>query len=571
MSRTDQIISRFPDFYGSGDTGNLFYRFIGVFASMLDDAEEELLRVMRTHWVNTADNQGSKGFDASEKGDLDKILALYLESLGGTALLKQGKRRSGEEGKADDALYRTRIMGLIQVLKNGASTRAGIIDIVAANLGIVPDLPYAAEAHDSIGIIEFLPETVSSSAPFQIPLYQEIPFNNLSPVVAVPEFRLEFLSSMPAPLIQPRITNTLTGESIRYNGTVTPGDSLYFLSDGTGLFRGQPFVPEGSLTLPPGISKLRLEAEVGIPEGSFDTAFFDYSQFDEATVREAGIFNAAHFDDSIFSYTVNVAMLEVRYNRLFPGSFMVLIPWDIPGFSANITLTQHSLNRLAAFELPQSLLDALSSSSLLNKEFETKEAFFAALAPLVETQTIAIQLSRKKVTDLTLFGLPATLIAKALTLLNPVSETVHYDRLLDLFNDLAPLKDVEKKMLYAALGTLLDNGSPLAVVLRECLFTDKYARFNISPRGQIKTIVDRVKAAGVYAAIAFEKRFHEDQQLGEHRGLVVEQTPYDQEMIESNFDITSTQGTREQQEISESFSASGVFDYTGFDSLNTFE
>ena len=570
MSRTTQIVSRFPGFYRSGDSENLFYQYIRVFASMLDEAEEDLLGVMRTHWVNTASNEGSKGFDATEKGDLDKILALYLESLGGTALLKQGTRREGAEGKADDALYRTRILGLIQVLKNGASTRAGIIDIVAANLGIVPDLPYAAAAHDNIRIIEFLPQTVSSDAPVLISLYNDIAVNNLSPLPAIPEVRLEFQDSLPAPLLNPRITNPLTGDSIRYNGTVTPGDSLYFLSDSTGLFRGQPFVPEGSLTLAPGPSTLRLEAEVGVPEGRFETAFFDYSQFDIPTVRAAGIFDAAHFDASIFTYTVNVAQLEVRYNRLFPGSFMVSIPWDIPGFSANISLNQHSLDRLAVFGLPQTLLDALSDSTVLNKEFETKEAFFTAIGPLVETQAVAIELTRENVSQLNLFGLPAALVAKALALLDPVAGMAHYDRLEDFFAGLAPLKDAEKKALYGALGTLLKAGSPLELILRESLFTDKFARFNISPRGQIKAIVDRVKAAGVYAVIAFEKRFFEDQQLAEQLGLALKETPYDQEMTESNFDIASTQTTSEQQEMSDFFSAAGVFDYTRFNTLNVF-
>src|SRR3954466_3450193 len=123
MSRTTEIISRFPSFYRSGDSENLFYRFVGVFADMLDRGEEDLIRVMRTHWVNTADNEGSKGFDATVKGDMDKIFGLYLESLGGTVLLKKGTRRPDPDGKLDDNLYRTRILGLIQVLKNGASTK----------------------------------------------------------------------------------------------------------------------------------------------------------------------------------------------------------------------------------------------------------------------------------------------------------------------------------------------------------------------------------------------------------------------------------------------------------------
>ncbi|HSB91486.1 MAG TPA: hypothetical protein VLC28_00150 [Flavitalea sp.] len=569
MSRTTQIISRFPDFYRSNDSENLFYKFIGVFASMLDLAEEDLVRVMRTHWVNTADNEGSKGFDATEKGDLDKIFGLYLESLGGTVLLKQGTRRPGPDGKLDDDLYRTRILGLIQVLKNGASTRTGIIDIVAANLGIVADLPYATTAKETISIIEFLPEIVNNNAaPVSISLYGDIPVNNLSPVPAIPELRLEFLLTLPTPLLNPRITNPQTGDSIRYSGTVTPGNSLYFLSDGTGLFRGQPFIPEGRLFLPPGVSTLRLEAEVGVPEGNFNVSFFDFSQFDLSIERETGIFDSAHFDDSIFRYDTEVANLEIRYNRLFPGSFLVVIPWDIPGFSANITLTQHTLDRLVEFGLPQSIPEALQP--LLNQEFETREAFFTEVAPLVATETGTIGLNQKNINQLNLFSVPAALISKLLTLLDADTGNAFFPHLQALFDALAPLKDGEKKALYGAAGILFTAGSPLEIVLRESLFTDKFARFNISPRGQIKTIVDRVKAAGVYAVIAFEKRFFEDQQLEEKLALVLKHSPYDQEMSEFNFDFASTQNTVEDQEMTESFSASGVFNYTGFDSLNTF-
>jgi len=499
MSRTGQIISHFPDFYRSGDSENLFYQFVGVFASMLDDAEEDLLRVMRTHWVNTADNEGSKGFDASEKGDLDKILALYLESLGGTALLKQGKRRTGEEGKADDALYRTRILGLIQVLKNAASTRDGIIDIVAANLGILPDLPYAQEAKSALRIIEFLPEITNSVSGLSVTLFEDIAQTNDSPVPATAEFRLHFHDDLPAPLINPRITLPTTQQSVQYMGAIKPGDELFFLSDNSGLHNGVAFQPVGSLVLPPGTSNLRLEAEIGLPAGSFNNTFFDYSQFDLPTIRSFGQFDLSAFDGAVFAYTIPMAQLEVRYLRLRPGSFTVRIPWDIPGFSVTIILTQHTLDRLAEFDVPATVLDQLTA--LLGQEFEVIEKFYKALNQLDDP---------------------------------------------DL---LQPYRDL---------------------IVRECLFPDKFARFNISPRGQIKTIVERVKAAGVFAVIAFEKRFFEDQQLAERLGLVLKQTALDQEMTEANFDIVSTQSTHEQQEMSDFFSASGVFDYTGFDTLNAF-
>ncbi|HRI59913.1 MAG TPA: hypothetical protein PK228_09320, partial [Saprospiraceae bacterium] len=141
MSGQKRIIKHFPHFFRTDDTENLFYRFVEVFGSMLDDAENDLVRVMRSHWVDTADNEGSKGLDTNQKGDLDKIFALYIEALGGTSLLRQIDRRDGPEGLEDDAVYRERMKSLILILKEGASTRNGIIAIIAANLGIHGDSP----------------------------------------------------------------------------------------------------------------------------------------------------------------------------------------------------------------------------------------------------------------------------------------------------------------------------------------------------------------------------------------------------------------------------------------------
>ena len=84
--KATSIISRFPHFFNSGE-GSKLYNLIEVFASILEATETDLMRVMRSHYVDTADNSGSQGFDAKQKGDLDKIFALYLEKLGGTSQL----------------------------------------------------------------------------------------------------------------------------------------------------------------------------------------------------------------------------------------------------------------------------------------------------------------------------------------------------------------------------------------------------------------------------------------------------------------------------------------------------
>ena len=89
-SKAASIISRFPDFYDSENQTTLLYQFVNVFAQILEEAETDLLRVMRSHHVDTADNYGSQGIDAKQKGDLDKIFALYLEKLGGNFSVNPG-------------------------------------------------------------------------------------------------------------------------------------------------------------------------------------------------------------------------------------------------------------------------------------------------------------------------------------------------------------------------------------------------------------------------------------------------------------------------------------------------
>ena len=60
-----------------------------VFGEILDEVEQDLIRVLKSHFINTADNFGSLGFTATQKGDLDKIFALMLAELGGTSQLTQ--------------------------------------------------------------------------------------------------------------------------------------------------------------------------------------------------------------------------------------------------------------------------------------------------------------------------------------------------------------------------------------------------------------------------------------------------------------------------------------------------
>ena len=566
MSRTNSIISKFPHFYQSGDSENDFYQFIKVFGSILDEAEEDLIKVMRSHWVKYADNEGSKGFDAVEKGDLDKIFTLYLENLGGTVLLKQGKRRSGIEGKEDDQIYRNRILGIIDVLQNGASTKGGIIDIVAANLGVLPDLPFAEAAKNQIKIIEYNPQP-SISESKEIKIYEAFEIENTSVASIIPEIRIKFKNDLPVPLINPRIVHLDTGNFVQFVGAVTAHDNLFLLSDGTGLFNGTSFPITGNgIVLPPGKSQLWLESAVGLPEGYFNLSKFDFSQFDSPNLRQFGTFGQTRFDQAVFRYENPIADLAFTFYQLTPATFKVNIPWDLPGFTVKIKITDQTLSRLSEFGIEQTIIDKISP--LVNTEYETIEAFYDALklefgiartiidkiGPLasIEYETIAAFYDALKLK----FGITQTIIDKISSLANTEYETIEafYKALKDI--SLSELSEEELANLSQA-------------ILKECEFPDKFERFNINPRHQIKTIVDKVKAAGVYAEISYEKRFREDQNLGTNF-ILQNSWEENQEMEEDTFTIESRQSNLIEHEMDDNFIISGVFDFTNFDSLNRF-
>ena len=436
MGRTESIIKKFPSFFQSEERENVFYRFIDVFGRTLDEVESDLLKVMRAHWVDTAGNEGSKGFNTTQKGDLDKIFSLYLENLGGTSQLKQVERRQGPDGRIDDDIYRERIKGLINVLKSGASTKEGITAIVAANLGIVGDNPEAVEARQKIRIIEYLPQPVRTDD-YHLAFFEEFVVNNPNVIPVTPDIRIRVRSEFPVPLVNPRIVNISTGKFAQYDGTVKGNDLFSLFSDGTVLLNGIQIPVTGSTpVLYPGESLWRFEASVGLSSGKYDNSFYDFSLFDESHTQNVGRFDAegSNFDEVLFTSQDPVVDLHMTILKLAPASFMVLIPWDIPGFT-------------------------------------------------------------------------------------------------EKFDDLAE-----------------------------------------NPRNQIQYIVNKVKAAGVFAVIAYEKRFVEEQGM---EALLTIRIPLKEEHIplEADFNIGSVQSPYTggiEHELSDTFRASGVFDVTAFDTLNSF-
>ncbi|NEO75984.1 hypothetical protein, partial [Moorena sp. SIO4G3] len=68
--KTTSITNRFPHFYDGANVESLLYQFIDVFGSLLEQGETDLLGVMRSHHVDTADNEGSDSILSSASQQL---------------------------------------------------------------------------------------------------------------------------------------------------------------------------------------------------------------------------------------------------------------------------------------------------------------------------------------------------------------------------------------------------------------------------------------------------------------------------------------------------------------------
>ena len=80
-SRTSGIINRLPHFFQSEDPASKLYQLVSVFASQIDQAEEDLLGIMRTHWINTADDDVSPTAGSNAKATLIRSLTCLFRIL----------------------------------------------------------------------------------------------------------------------------------------------------------------------------------------------------------------------------------------------------------------------------------------------------------------------------------------------------------------------------------------------------------------------------------------------------------------------------------------------------------
>mgnify|MGYP005846007779 CR=1 FL=1 len=248
--------------------------------------------------------------------------------------------------------YRERLRELIQVLQRGASTRQGIQDIVAANLGIFGDTPAAVAARQTIEIEEYQPRLFRpapvSVQPFTarapepaLPQTLTLENPNVDPTPVTLRLRLEDnrteTNTDLAPLTQVSWISPTTGTYFTYYGSLAVGDELWVLADGRLLLNGVAIAPPAALdtptdaaslptlVLPVGTSDWRIEALIGELPGRLGQAQFDFARFDQTQNRATTL-----SPEQARRYRFRVTY---ELTHLTPGTFLIKVPGAIPGFT----------------------------------------------------------------------------------------------------------------------------------------------------------------------------------------------------------------------------------------------
>ncbi|MFM8300033.1 MAG: hypothetical protein ACKN9A_17065, partial [Microcystis aeruginosa] len=100
-----------------------------------------------------------------------------------------------------------------------------------------------------------------------------------------------------------------------------------FFANKTASLNGIPIeVTGGTPILWPGASRWRFEALVGEAKALFDETLFNFSRFEQEVLKPPS-------PEQVREFRIDIAMTVAK---ITPGSFMVQIPWDIPGFSENL-------------------------------------------------------------------------------------------------------------------------------------------------------------------------------------------------------------------------------------------
>lgn len=242
--RDTSIAERLPHFYLSWDRESVLSSLISTMGTQIDEAEKDLISIMRAHWVDT-----SHGSSLDLMGEILQVERLENEA---------------------DRDFRRRLKSAILSYKGGgtlAAIRRGI-SLAFGKTGQVP-----------VEIIENPPRRMEKS--WNVRANQEWTVNPRSIEDSVPEITIT-IATENARVKSPELVNLTTGEKIGFRGMLSAGDMLQIGPAGATLNGKDAGTDLNGGTVPhlPRIrSRWKYNEELGGNIGVFDRTEFDQCVF----------------------------------------------------------------------------------------------------------------------------------------------------------------------------------------------------------------------------------------------------------------------------------------------------
>ncbi|MCQ8892223.1 MAG: hypothetical protein NQU41_02435 [Candidatus Methanosuratincola sp.] len=268
MSRAEKMCDRLPKFYKGWDRGSLVYAFISSFASQIDDADDQIAEIMRSHWVDSARGQ-----------DLDLLGAAVAS-----------KRMQGE----GDEKYRSRIRRAVSDYRGGGTVRA-ILESVMGLIGTSTE-----------GDVEIVENPLLSLSE-EVKVMAGETWTISSRTVEDVDPRISISIEEGGEVKDPTLTNLKTGEVVTFKGTLVGGQELV-LSKGRSELNGEDVTG-------------RVEIK-GFPRLLREGSVWKYS---ESLSGLLGVFDSAKFDEHTFTKGIPYLTIRFEWEGHAPASFEVRI------------------------------------------------------------------------------------------------------------------------------------------------------------------------------------------------------------------------------------------------------
>jgi len=260
MSRAERICERLPKFYKSWMRSSTLYRVIEAISIELNACGDEVAKMMKSHWVDTA-----SGMDLDMLGSIFRL-----------------RRTSGE----DDEHYRVRLKRAIADFTGGGtiySISSMLRELVGDDFNIVENPP--AEGYYEVKVMSGDTWILGS---------ESVEKSTLPEIVLEAEDTIE----------NPEIVNVDFKESISFKGRVEKGSRLTIRVDEC-LLDGVNVTDRISGVIP----KIRRRQSTW--------------RYSELIKERIGVFDNAKFDESIFTTSIPKARIVFKWLRYRPAAFTV--------------------------------------------------------------------------------------------------------------------------------------------------------------------------------------------------------------------------------------------------------